>query len=118
MAIEPKIIPLSSRAPATRLSRLCRGRAIQTCEVPFSKGSVRDSWRERMIAPLCLAEPVRSAKNLKRRQRPDCPRCGSRLLLAEQSRFDFAGRIEHFWACDDCGTEFETSIEFTRAAVA
>ena len=71
-----------------------------------------------MIAPLRLAEPVRSAENLKRQQRPYCPRCGSRLLLAEQSRFDCTGRIEHFWACDDCGTEFATLIEVTHAAVA
>jgi len=38
------------------------------------------------------------------------------LLLAEQSRFNLAGRIDHFWSCDDCGTEFETSIDITRQA--
>jgi hypothetical protein len=40
------------------------------------------------------------------------------LLVAEQSRFNLAGRIDHFWVCDHCGTEFETSIEVTRQAVA
>ena len=64
-----------------------------------------------MIAPLSLAWPktVFAAESRKRAKRPNCPRCGSRLLVAEQSRFDHAGRINHFWACDDCGTEFETS---------
>jgi hypothetical protein len=40
------------------------------------------------------------------------------LLVAEQSRFNLAGRIDHFWACDDCGTEFKTSIEIARQAAA
>jgi predicted RNA-binding Zn-ribbon protein involved in translation (DUF1610 family) len=52
--------------------------------------------------------------------RPNCPRCGSVLLVAEESRFDanaadadaseFIGRIDHHWSCDDCGTAFVTSI--------
>jgi transcription elongation factor Elf1 len=73
-----------------------------------------------MIAPLPLAwpKPVQSAESRKRQKRPDCPQCGTRLLVAEQSRFHLAGRIDHFWACDVCGTEFETSIEVTRLAVA
>jgi DNA-directed RNA polymerase subunit RPC12/RpoP len=72
-----------------------------------------------MIAPLRLAgpKPTPSAESLKWPQRPNCPLCGSRLFVAEQSRFDFAGRIEHFWACVDCGTAFKTSIKVTRAAV-
>jgi hypothetical protein len=40
------------------------------------------------------------------------------LLVAERSRFNLAGRIDHVWACDDCGTEFETSIEVNRQAAA
>jgi hypothetical protein len=40
------------------------------------------------------------------------------LLLAERSRFNLTGRIDHVWACDDCGTEFETSIEVQHQAVA
>jgi DNA-directed RNA polymerase subunit RPC12/RpoP len=72
-----------------------------------------------MIAPLCLAwpTPVLSAESRKRPKRPNCPHCGSRLLVAEQSRFDHAGRIDHFWACDDCGTEFETSVAVTHSCV-
>jgi hypothetical protein len=38
------------------------------------------------------------------------------LLVAEQSRFNLAGRIDHFWSCDDCGTEFATSIDAIRQA--
>ena len=42
--------------------------------------------------------------------RPKCPRCGSILLVAEQSAFTLKGRIRHSWSCDDCGNEFVTSI--------
>jgi transposase-like protein len=43
--------------------------------------------------------------------RPKCPRCGSALLVAEESRFDFCGRVDHDWLCDDCGNTFSTSIK-------
>jgi len=47
--------------------------------------------------------------------RPKCPRCGSVLLVAEESRFSAnaasaMGRIDHDWSCDSCGNEFGTSI--------
>ena len=42
--------------------------------------------------------------------RPNCPRCGSILLMAEESRFNVRGRIDHAWSCDDCGNAFVTSI--------
>ena len=42
--------------------------------------------------------------------RPKCPRCGSMLLVAEQSAFNLNGRIRHTWTCDDCGNEFVTSV--------
>lgn len=42
--------------------------------------------------------------------RPKCPRCGSVLLVAEQSAFNPNGRIRHTWFCDDCGNEFVTSV--------
>jgi RNase P subunit RPR2 len=42
--------------------------------------------------------------------RPKCPRCGSVLLVAEESEFNLKGRIRHAWSCDDCGHEFVTSI--------
>jgi hypothetical protein len=32
------------------------------------------------------------------------------LLIAEESRFNVRGRIDHAWSCDDCGKEFVTSI--------
>jgi len=81
---------------------------------------VRGAWRETMIArpPPAWSKPVHSAENRNRAQRPDCPHCGSRLLVAEQSRFDLAGRIDHVWVCDDCGAQFETSTEVTDQAVA
>jgi RNase P subunit RPR2 len=42
--------------------------------------------------------------------RPNCPHCGSVLLMAEESRFNIRGRIDHAWSCDDCGNAFVTSI--------
>jgi ribosomal protein S27AE len=42
--------------------------------------------------------------------RPQCPRCGSIILMAEHSAFAPGGRIRHTWSCDDCGHEFVTSI--------
>jgi ribosomal protein S27AE len=42
--------------------------------------------------------------------RPNCPRCGAVLFVAEQSAFAHDGRIHHAWSCDDCGNEFVTSI--------
>jgi C4-type Zn-finger protein len=42
--------------------------------------------------------------------RPNCPRCGGMLLVAEESEFNPHGRIRHTWSCDDCGHEFVTSI--------
>ena len=42
--------------------------------------------------------------------RPNCPRCGSMVHLAERSAFNLDGRIRHSWACDACGEEFATSI--------
>jgi transcription elongation factor Elf1 len=71
-----------------------------------------------MIAPLPLGRPKHSAETQRRPKRPNCPHCGCRLLLAERSRFNLTGRIDHVWACDDCGTEFETSIEVQHQAVA
>jgi predicted RNA-binding Zn-ribbon protein involved in translation (DUF1610 family) len=46
--------------------------------------------------------------------RPNCPRCGSVQLVAEESRFSTNGRIEHDWSCDDCGHAFATSIRLRR----
>jgi hypothetical protein len=42
--------------------------------------------------------------------RPNCPRCGCTVHLAERSAFNLNGRIRHNWACDQCGEEFATSI--------
>lgn len=46
--------------------------------------------------------------------RPKCPRCGSVLLVAEETRFNASGRIDHDWSCDTCGNEFGTSIRLWR----
>jgi transposase-like protein len=49
--------------------------------------------------------------------RPNCPRCGSVVHLAERSAFNLDGRIRHSWACDECGEEFTTSISVLPAQV-
>jgi len=46
--------------------------------------------------------------------RPECPGCGCVVLIAAQSRFSAAGRIDHLWSCDECGSEFMTSIGLWR----
>jgi RNase P subunit RPR2 len=43
-------------------------------------------------------------------RRPNCPCCGSILLIAEESEFNLKGRIRHAWTCDECAHEFVTSI--------
>jgi RNase P subunit RPR2 len=42
--------------------------------------------------------------------RPNCPHCGTVLLIAEESEFNHKGRIRHAWTCDDCAHQFVTSI--------
>jgi hypothetical protein len=52
-----------------------------------------------------------AAENLRR---PKCPRCDSILLVAEESRFNARGRIDHTWSCDNCGNAFVTTIRLWR----
>lgn len=42
--------------------------------------------------------------------RPQCPRCGSIVLMAERSAFGPYGCIRHAWSCDECAHEFVTSV--------
>jgi transposase-like protein len=53
---------------------------------------------------------ARPAPRLDAFGRPNCPRCGSAVHLAERSAFNLNGRIRHSWTCDACGEEFATSI--------
>jgi len=66
-----------------------------------------------IVQSACRAAPTRpcAAENLRR---PNCPRCGSVLLVAEESRFNARGRVYHTWSCDDCGNAFVTSIRLWR----
>jgi len=43
-------------------------------------------------------------------RRPHCPRCSAMVLMAENSRFDGEGRIDHAWSCEECGHTFRTTI--------
>jgi hypothetical protein len=58
-----------------------------------------------------VAPRVHATANLRR---PKCPCCGSVLLVAEESRFDARGRIDHTRSCDECGNLFVTSIRLWR----
>jgi transposase-like protein len=49
--------------------------------------------------------------------RPKCPRCGSAPVVAEESRLNPSGRIDHDWLCDDCGNTFSTSIKLGQDSV-
>ena len=66
-----------------------------------------------IIQSACQASSRRLAtENL---GRPNCPRCDSVLLMAEESRFNASGcvelgRIDHDWSCDDCGHKFVSSV--------
>jgi ribosomal protein S27AE len=66
-----------------------------------------------MVQSACLL-PVSRALGNSDLGRPNCPRCGNVLFVAEESLFDLSGRIDHAWSCDDCGNEFVTSIRLWR----
>ena len=60
-----------------------------------------------MTLQLACRAPEPATHNFRR---PKCPRCGTILLIAEESAFNLRGRIRHAWTCDDCSYEFVTSI--------
>jgi predicted RNA-binding Zn-ribbon protein involved in translation (DUF1610 family) len=66
-----------------------------------------------IVQSACQAQSrrLRPAASL---SRPKCPRCGSVLLVAEESRFNAAGHVDHDWSCDKCGNAFVTSIRLWR----
>jgi hypothetical protein len=66
------------------------------------------------IQSACCAEDTALRAATENLGRPNCPRCGFILLVAEQSEFNLKGRIRHVWSCDDCGHEFITSIRLWR----
>ena len=39
-----------------------------------------------------------------------CPRCGDRLIAPEVTEFIEGGTIQHYWICDSCGEESQTSV--------
>lgn len=66
-----------------------------------------------IVQSACASTRVLATEDLRR---PKCPDCGSVLLIAEESRFNLHGRIDHAWSCDACGTAFVTSIRLQRRA--
>jgi hypothetical protein len=45
---------------------------------------------------------------------PSCPRCGETLVAPESSQLVRTGHIRHIWSCDDCGYDFETTVQLAR----
>jgi C4-type Zn-finger protein len=39
-----------------------------------------------------------------------CPQCGDKLLAPEWSEHVNERCIRHFWSCEACGYEFESSV--------
>jgi len=39
-----------------------------------------------------------------------CVNCGGALVAPAKSAYLGGGQIRHFWSCDACGQEFQTSI--------
>jgi len=71
-----------------------------------------------MIVPSACQVPAPRLLANESLRRPQCPRCGSVLLIAESSRFEAnaasaIGRIDHDWSCDNCGNTFVTSIRLS-----
>ena len=66
-----------------------------------------------MVQPAYQGPISRTPMNAKL-SRPNCPQCGSVLLVAEESWFSVGGRIDHSWSCDDCGNKFLTSVRLWR----
>jgi RNase P subunit RPR2 len=66
-----------------------------------------------IVQSACQSASILATEDLRR---PKCPDCGSVLLIAEQSRFNLRGRIDHAWSCDACGRAFVTSIRLRRRA--
>ncbi len=67
-----------------------------------------------IVQSVCQQAPPSRVHAAARLSRPKCPRCGSVLLVAEQSCFNATGRIDHSWSCDDCGKLFVTTIRLWR----
>jgi len=41
-----------------------------------------------------------------------CPKCNDMLLAPAASEFVTESLIRHFWSCDTCSHEFQTSVKF------
>ncbi len=67
-----------------------------------------------LVQSACLALPLPRTLASESLRRPNCPHCGNALFIAEDSRFDVKGRIDHEWSCDDCGNKFVTSIRVSQ----
>jgi len=51
------------------------------------------------------------------RSRPviECAQCGAPIYVAEWSEYLDSHRARHVWHCEECGTNFETTVHFAAA---
>jgi ribosomal protein S27AE len=91
-----------------------RSRKRHRRAIPVGRGTVRSVEEDRMIVQSACRAPLSRVPVSKSLRRPNCPRCGNTLFVAEESRFDVSGRIDHDWSCDDCGKSFVTSVRVCR----
>jgi len=103
MTVEAACLAFSTRGRATESLR----RSSSLASSLESAGTETPSLERSKLEPPKLEPPRLEPGRL---GRPNCPRCGSILLMAEESRFNVRGRIDHAWSCDDCGNAFVTSI--------
>ena len=90
-------------------------RSVATKSVAIRSVAIRSVATRSVASRTAAAKPF-APQSLRR---PNCPRCGSRLLIAEDSRFNAQGcvgygRIDHDWSCDCCGHQFATSVRLGR----
>jgi len=78
--------------------------AQAACLVPVAEGLGRPHG---LLQTLGHPKSPSRPENL---SRPQCPRCRTRLFMAEASHFTGDGCIEHAWSCDCCGHDFVTSV--------
>jgi hypothetical protein len=45
-----------------------------------------------------------------------CPRCNDLMVAPAMSQFVDEDVVRHLWACEACGHEFGTTVEFRLAA--
>jgi hypothetical protein len=46
-----------------------------------------------------------------------CTQCNDMVIAPDWSKYESRHRVRHSWCCDNCGHEFETSVDLSVAPV-